>query len=316
MENIILKTESLSKRFGSLQAVNSLSLEVRKGDIYGFLGLNGAGKTTTIRMLLSLITPSAGKIWFYNKELKKAHLEIKKTVGALVEIPAFYNYLSGYNNLKTLSKIGGLKFKRSDLETVLDWVGLLKRANDKVRGYSQGMRQRLGIAQALLSQIPNSKSQNPNSNPPIVILDEPTNGLDPQGIVDIRNLIKRLNKEFKITFMISSHLLSEIELICNRVGIIKQGAMVAQGSIAELIAKAGAANIRIKADLPGKALELADKLDWVKNASFNDIRNEIHLECPQEKMAELNGYLVTNGIRVSEITSSGKTLEEYFISLM
>ncbi|MBI4835478.1 MAG: ABC transporter ATP-binding protein [Planctomycetes bacterium] len=314
MQEIILKTESLSKRFGSLQAVNSLSLEVRQGDIYGFLGLNGAGKTTTIRMLLSLIAPSAGKIWFYDKELKKAHLEIKKTVGALVEIPAFYNYLSGYNNLKTLSKIGGLKFKRSDLETVLDWVGLLKRANDNVRGYSQGMRQRLGIAQALLVQLRTPHS--PSGNPLMVILDEPTNGLDPQGIVDIRNLIKRLNKEFKITFMISSHLLSEIELICNRVGIIKQGAMVAQGAIAELVAKAGAANIRIKADLPGKALELAEKMDWVKNASFNDIKNEIHLECPQEKMAELNGLLVTNGVRVSEITSSGKTLEEYFIGLM
>lgn len=313
MDEIILKTEKLSKDFGEFKAVNGLSLEVYYGDIYGFLGLNGAGKTTTIRMLLSLIMPSAGNIWFYGKKLSKAHLEIMKSVGAMVEIPAFYTYLSGLDNIKLLARVAGLRVADNYFNKIINEVGLTGRANDKVQAYSQGMRQRLGIAQALLGKIPNNGNQ--SFYPPIVILDEPTNGLDPQGIVDIRNLIKRLNKNYQITFFISSHLLSEIELLCNRVGIIKQGSLVAQGKIDELVAKTHAGNLRIKAAPVERALELIKQLEWVEFVELNRLTDEINVRCASERVGELNRYLVNNRLMVTEIASS-KRLEEYFISLM
>jgi len=236
-----------------------------------------------------------------------------KSVGAMVEIPAFYTYLSGWDNLKLLAKVAGLQADDNYLNKVIDGVGLTGRAKDKVRAYSQGMRQRLGIAQALLGKIPNNGDKSPH--PPIVILDEPTNGLDPQGIVDIRNLIKRLNKDYQITFFISSHLLSEIELLCNRVGIIKQGALVAQGKIDELVSKTHAGNLRIKAAPVDRALELIKQLEWVEFVELNRLTDEINVRCASERVGELNRYLVNNRLMVTEIASS-KRLEEYFISLM
>ncbi|MEK7449223.1 MAG: ATP-binding cassette domain-containing protein, partial [Planctomycetota bacterium] len=193
--HVILQTENLSKRFGRFKAVQDLNLEVQQGDIYGFLGLNGAGKTTTIRMILRLIKPNRGKIWLYGKELNRSYLETMKNIGALVEIPAFYSYLSGWDNLALLSRMSYGQADKKNLEKLLTEVGLIKRARDKVKTYSQGMRQRLGIAQALLPvyRLPltdeaerspafSGKGRDdrlPDSS--LVILDEPTNGLDPQG---------------------------------------------------------------------------------------------------------------------------------------
>jgi ABC-type multidrug transport system ATPase subunit len=313
MDEIILKTEGLSKRFRGFQAVNQLNLDLYKGDIYGFLGLNGAGKTTTIRMLLGLINPSGGKISFYGKEFFSARLEILKSVSALVEIPIFYSYLSGLDNLKLLARVGGINASKEYLNMILEYSGLASRAKDKVKAYSQGMRQRLGIAQALLGQIPTNGVK--KKYPPLIILDEPTNGLDPQGIVDMRNLIKRINKEYQITFLISSHLLSEIELLCNRVGIIKKGSLVAQGLINNLMADSKRGNVKIKVLEFDNALDVLGSLNWVKVTDVNKPENEIIVKCDANMAGDLNRQLVNNKITVAEITTA-KKLEEYFISLM
>lgn len=228
---LILKTEYLSKHFGQIKAVNNLILELYEDDIYGFLGLNGAGKTTTLRLLLGLIRPTAGKIYLFGQELNQHYLEIMNRVGALIETPAFYPYLSGWENLVLLARLGG-HLKKEVLHDLLEQVGLRNRADDKVRTYSQGMKQRLGIAQALLGCLANGVSAD---KPKLVLLDEPTNGLDPLGIIEIRNLIKQFHKVYRVTFLISSHLLSEIELLCNRIGVIKEGHLVAQGTIKELV---------------------------------------------------------------------------------
>jgi len=239
MTDIILKTENLSRHFGRFPAVENLSLNIYKGDIYGFLGLNGAGKTTTIRMLLRLIRPESGKISIFDKDLNSDYLEIMSSIGGLVEIPAFYPYLSARDNLLILTRlrmISPSSLRYSIVDELLSAVGLKGRADDRIRTYSLGMKQRLGVAGALLpafipQRIPNQT--------PLIILDEPTNGLDPQGIADIRNLIKKLNKEKEVTFFISSHLLSEMELLCNRVGILRQGKLVISEDLAKLLKEEG-----------------------------------------------------------------------------
>lgn len=314
MNTIVLQTEKLCKRFGRLKVVNELNLEVHQGDIYGFLGLNGAGKTTTIRMLLRLIKPNAGRIWLYEKELKRHYLKIMQSVGALVEIPVFYSYLSGRQNLKILA---GMSFRpngNKHINEVLDWVGLTSRADDKVRAYSQGMRQRLGIAQALL--VTSYKLQVTSNGSPLIILDEPTNGLDPQGIADIRNLIKRLNQKQGITFFISSHLLSEIELLCNRVGIIKQGNLVVQGEVDKLLQEVSM--LRLKVAPLDKAIPLIKGLSWCSEVESRPTLSgeEIIVRCPIDKASDLNKYLVQHNIQVAQIAPHGRSLEEYFISLM
>jgi len=239
MSDIILKTEHLARHFGRFPAVEDLSLDIYKGDIYGFLGLNGAGKTTTIRMLLRLIRPESGRITVFGKDFNADYLEIMRSIGGLVEIPCFYPYLSARDNLLLLMRlqmVADKSLRYSVTDELLSAVGLRERCNDRVRTYSLGMRQRLGVAAALLPAfIP---QRTPNQTP-LIILDEPTNGLDPQGIADIRNLIKKLNKEKQVTFFISSHLLSEIELLCNRVGIIRQGKLVISEDLAKLLKAEG-----------------------------------------------------------------------------
>ncbi|MFH1232044.1 MAG: ATP-binding cassette domain-containing protein [Planctomycetota bacterium] len=237
--NVILRTENLCRRFGRFPAVEQLSLEIYSGDIYGFLGLNGAGKTTTIRMLLRLIKPDSGKIFIYGKDLNDSYLEIMHYLGGLVEIPAFYPYLSARQNLLLLARLRMLTSKslvNSVVDNLLSAVGLKERADDRIRTYSQGMRQRLGIAAALLPAFIPAKNFGYS---PLIILDEPTNGLDPQGIADIRNLIKKLNREQNVTFFISSHLLSEMELLCNRVGIIRNGRLIISEDLRKLLKEEG-----------------------------------------------------------------------------
>jgi ABC-2 type transport system ATP-binding protein len=239
MTNIILKAERLCRYFGRFPAVEDLSFEIRIGDIYGLLGLNGAGKTTTIRMLLNLIKPESGQITIFGKSLELNYLEILRSVGGLVESPSFYPYLSAHENLLILMRLRMVvdKSLRDDIaDELLSAVSLDERGRDSVSSYSLGMKQRLGVAAALLPAfIPWGNS----NQTPFIILDEPTNGLDPQGIADIRNLIKKLNKEKRVTFLISSHLLSEIELLCNRIGIIRQGRLVISECLAKLLKDEG-----------------------------------------------------------------------------
>ncbi|MBI5368277.1 MAG: ABC transporter ATP-binding protein [Planctomycetes bacterium] len=295
----LLRLEKLTKRFGPRTAVDALDLEVRPGDIFGFLGLNGAGKTTTIRMILRLIRPTSGSVLLYGIDLAHDPLAALARVGALVEVPAFYPYLSGRDNLGVLARTGG-GLPAARLDDVLARVGLADRAQDKVRGYSQGMRQRLGIAQALLAR------------PEFVILDEPTNGLDPQGIADIRALIRELHDRDGVTVLVSSHQLSEVEQLCNRVAILKEGRLAVSGSIDELLAETTAA-VRLRVSPPDRALELLRGLAWC--AGIERERDGVLLaRLPPERTGEANELLVNSGVTVHEIAPRRMNLEEYFLS--
>src|SRR6476660_8322679 len=222
MSDVALQTEELTKRFGARTAVDRLSLQVERGDIYGFLGPNGAGKSTTLRMLLGLVKPTSGVIKFALRASGWEYLRARSRVGAIIETPAFYENFSGRRNLQLLASLsGGATKKRVD--EVLDIVDLRDRAGDPFKVYSYGMRQRLGIAQALLP------------TPEFIILDEPTNGLDPQGIQQTRQLIRRLRNDLRLTVLLSSHLLTEIEQLCNRVGIIHEGRLLYEGGPEALV---------------------------------------------------------------------------------
>lgn len=218
----ILRVRNLSKQFGHFNAVTDLSFSVEKGDVYGFLGQNGAGKSTTIRMLLTLITPRAGSIEMFGMPLATHRHEILRKVGAVIERPDLYKYLSAYENLHLFASMSGVSVKQQRLMEQLEMVGLAERAHSKVRTFSQGMKQRLGLAIALVH------------DPELIVLDEPTNGLDPQGIADMRNLILMLSKQMNKTVLVSSHLLSEIEQIANRMLIIDKGIKLVEGSVQAL----------------------------------------------------------------------------------
>lgn len=218
----IVNVIGLTKDFKNITAVQNLSFSVNEGDVYGFLGQNGAGKSTTIRMLLTLIKPGKGEIEIFGEKLNLHRNEILRQVGGVIEKPDVYKYLSAYENLKLFARLSGIKVTDQKLKEQLDKVGLESRAHDKVKTYSQGMKQRLGIAIALVH------------DPRLIVLDEPTNGLDPQGIADIRNLILHLSRDLKKTIIVSSHMLSEIEQIATRVLIIDKGKKIIEGNAQEL----------------------------------------------------------------------------------
>ncbi|MEY2812226.1 MAG: hypothetical protein RI991_1221, partial [Bacteroidota bacterium] len=220
---MILEVEHLKKHFGNFVAVDDLSFSVQQGEVYGFLGQNGAGKSTTIRMLLSLIAPTSGSIQLFGKSITAHREAILNQMGAVVEKPDLYKYLTGYENLSLFAKMSGKHISKETINQTLALVGLEKRCHDPVRVYSQGMKQRLGIAVALVH------------DPAFIILDEPTNGLDPQGIADIRNLILYLSKERKKTVLVSSHLLSEIEQVADSMLIINKGKKIVEGKVNELL---------------------------------------------------------------------------------
>jgi ABC-2 type transport system ATP-binding protein len=223
MNTPVIRVANLTKDFRDVKAVNDLSFSVEEGCVYGFLGQNGAGKSTTIRIMLSLVEPDAGEIEIFGMDLHRHRKEILRQVGAIIEKPDLYKYLTAFENLRIFSRLSGVKKSRKELMDQLERVGLAERANSKVKTYSQGMKQRLGIAVALAH------------DPRLVILDEPTNGLDPQGIADMRKLILELSRDKKKTIFVSSHLLHEIELVADSMLIIDRGAKVAEGKIDELL---------------------------------------------------------------------------------
>src|SRR5947209_6831163 len=218
----IVETFDLSKQFKEVTAVEQLSFSVSKGEVYGFLGQNGTGKSTTIRMLLTLIQPTSGSISILGKELHQHRREVLRQVGAIIEKPDLYNYLTALENISMMARLSGVKITKKSLLQELERVGLGERAQSKVKTFSQGMKQRLGIAVALVH------------NPDLIILDEPTNGLDPQGIADIRNLILHLSSHLKKTLLVSSHLLSEMELIASRMLIVDKGKKIVEGAVTDL----------------------------------------------------------------------------------
>lgn len=290
----LVETSDLTKRYGSkITAVDSLNLTVKRGEVYGFLGPNGAGKTTTLRMLLGLIKPSSGKARVLD-ESPGSPASLSR-VGALVESPAFYPYLSGRDNLRVMSRYSGVS--KSRIGEVLAQVELSGRAKDKYKKYSLGMKQRLGVAAALLK------------DPELLILDEPTNGLDPRGMADMRTLIRELGRGER-TVLLSSHLLGEVEQICDRVGVIQNGKLVREGTVAEL---RGTAGLLVKAEPIEEATRIAERLAGVEEVQHKDGR--LRLTIDPEKAAEINAKLVEAGLRVSELRPAEQSLEDVFLQL-
>lgn len=294
----ILKVENISKHFGNLKAVDELSFEVAAGEVFGFLGQNGSGKSTTIRMLLSLIHPTSGTIELFGKSLQKERNQILEQVGAIIERPDLYPYLSAREHLQLFAKVRKQKINANAIEDTLDKVGLLDRAKDKVQTFSLGMKQRLGIAIALVH------------NPQLIILDEPTNGLDPQGIADIRKLIQDLAKEGK-TILVSSHLLAEIEQVATQILIIHKGKKVVAGSTQALL------DPQMKI-VQLKTLDDQLALQVLQTSSFSQYllkrNNGLFLKMPTQDIPKLNASLITAAVPIIGIEAKN-SLEDYFLHI-
>ncbi|MFC1919949.1 ABC transporter ATP-binding protein [Chloroflexota bacterium] len=292
-----LSASSLTKKFGKLKAVESLSFEMPRGGVIGFVGPNGAGKSTTIRMLLGLIKPTGGNAEVLGHGICTPSAYLSK-VGALIEAPVFYPGLSGFNNLKALAKLGG--FPSEQVPRVLETVGLTSRADDKVANYSMGMKQRLGIAAALLP------------DPDLLILDEPTNGLDPAGIVEIRNLLRQIGQSGRTVF-VSSHLLSEVEAEADRLVMIHNGRLVFAGELADIMKKACEtvyAAPENTADLP-----LLTALVSEAGHLFRQENNAVYITAPREWSSELNRLATSKGINLRELRPQCDSLEDIFLSM-
>ncbi|CAN5865584.1 ABC transporter ATP-binding protein [soil metagenome] len=297
--SVIIEVNNLSKKFKEITAVSDLSFSVHQGDIYGFLGQNGAGKSTTIRMLLTLIKPSGGEIKIFGKELQANRHTILQQTGAIIERPDMYKYLSAYDNLSIFAKMSGIKVSRKLIMDRLEMVGLAGRSSSKVKTYSQGMKQRLGIAIALVH------------DPKLIILDEPTNGLDPQGIADMRNLILSLSRDMGKTVVVSSHLLSEIELIANRMIIINKGKKIAEGAVAELLDPSNTLVQLETTDDAGTLIKLQNT-EWASMAK--PVKNYIQLTINKKEIPRLVSTLTQMDIGIIAIKPR-HSLEDYFLSL-
>ena len=296
----VIEVRGLTKRFKSLTAVNNLDLNVYRGDVFGFLGPNGAGKSTTIRMLLSLIKPNNGSIKIFGMPLEKNRNEILRKVGAIVEKPDFYMYLSAYKNLEILGKLSGADSSKKKIMEMLELVGLEKRYKSKVKTFSHGMKQRLGIAQALLH------------DPELIILDEPTTGLDPQGMKEIRDLILYLSKTKNKTIFLSSHILREVEIIATRMIIISKGTTQVEGTVDELL-NVDKMSVSLEVD------RIDDAVIEIKNSKWAEVyktsvKNEMQFDMLKRDVAELNRYLNDKGFMVGSVVPV-RSLEDFFLKI-
>jgi ABC-type multidrug transport system ATPase subunit len=295
----VIKVQTLSKSFGAIKAVDQLSFEVAAGQVYGFLGQNGSGKSTTIRMLLSLIHPSEGHIEMFGQSLTEHRSAILEQVGAVIERPDSYPYLTAQEHLNLFAKLRKQKITAAKIEATLSQVGLLARANDKVQTYSLGMKQRLGIGIALLH------------DPKLIILDEPTNGLDPQGIADIRQLIQSLSKEEGKTVLVSSHLLSEIEQIASHILIIHQGKKMAEGPTSSLLdPNKTIVQIKTLDDLDAKQKLIASAY----RSHLLERSEGLYLTIPKLEIPALNAFIVASNIDLVSLEAKN-SLEDYFLQL-
>ena len=293
-DTTIVETHSLTKRYGSgVLAVDSVDMSVRRGEVYGFLGPNGAGKTTTLRMLVGLIRPTSGTVTVVGHAPGDPAGLAK--IGSLIEGPGFYPYLSGRENLRVVADLVGVSHKR--VEEILDLVELGSRAGRKFSTYSTGMKQRVGVAAALLK------------DPELVILDEPSNGLDPQGMAEMRKLIKDISHSDR-TVLISSHLLGEVEQICDRVGVISNGRLVTQSTVQELVGEKG---VLVKAQPVEQAQDLLTRMFGPEAVSRQN--GSIHLKITPENSIEINRRLTSAGIGVSELRPYERSLEDVFFQL-
>ncbi len=296
----IIEVSGLSKTFKEVKAVNNLNLNVYRGDVFGFLGPNGAGKSTTIRMLLSLINPGKGDIQIFGKSLKKERISILRRVGAIVEKPDFYGYMSAFKNLEILGRISGRNVTRKRIMEVLELVGLEKRSGSKVKTFSHGMKQRLGLAQSLLH------------DPDLIILDEPTTGLDPQGMKEIRELIIHLSRDQQKTLFLSSHILYEVELVANRMTIINKGKTVVEGRVSELL-NSDKMKVTFEVNNAEKARALLNETAFIKDLE-SIVKNTMIFSLSADKIAPLNKFLVENDIEVSALIPT-RSLEEFFLNI-
>ncbi len=300
-ETEIIKVEHLAKNFGSFQAVKDVSFTVNRGDVFGFLGPNGAGKSTTIRCMLSLIQANHGSIQLFGKDLHKHRNEILARVGSIIEKPDFYRYLSAEKNLEIFARISGKDVSKKEIAGMLDFVGLNGRNKDKVSGFSHGMKQRLGIAQTLLHQ------------PDLIVLDEPTTGLDPQGIVEIRNLILRLKTEQNKTVILSSHQLSEIELISNRMVIINKGQSIIEGDVKELL-NAQEMVVQLEVNDVEKSMKVIES-SFPQALAKNINERIIEVQLEKQQVPSLNQHMVQAGIEVHAMEPKRK-LEDFFMKII
>jgi len=295
----VVRTLELSKRFKKVYAVKDAGLEAYAGDVFGLLGPNGAGKTTIIRMMLGLLAPSAGSVEVFGFSPTKQRAEVLKRVSAIVEAPALYPSLTGRDNLKTMAMVAGVN-NPAKLDEVIEKMGLAARAKDRFGTYSLGMKQRLCIAAALLT------------DPQLIILDEPTNGLDPAGMAEIRQLIKELASQGRTVFL-SSHLLNEVQQVCNRVAVIQKGEIIAQGLVEELLAGKTSLRIKVLPDDWEKAKRILQSQGWADR--FHSEEDFLIVDAPASEGVAINRALATQGVFAGEIYARSQTLEEYYLEL-
>jgi ABC-2 type transport system ATP-binding protein len=297
----IIEIKNLSKQFREVKAVDDLNLTVYRGDVFGFLGPNGAGKSTSIRMLLSLIKPTNGDIRLFDKSLSRDRISILKNIGAIVEKPDFYTYLSAFKNLEILGRLSKTDVSRKRIMEVLGFVGLEKRYKSKVKTFSHGMKQRLGLAQALLH------------DPELIILDEPTTGLDPQGMKEIRELILHLSKDMNKTILLSSHILSEVEIVASRMIILNKGKKIVEGTVSELLNRD---ELRVTVEVENYVIaeEKIKESMWMEKLKTG-ANNKFTFALVQNEISELNKFLVQNGVKVNALIPT-RSLEDYFLNIM
>ncbi len=296
-DDVILRTIGLTKRYGRLLALADLDLEVRRGQVYGFLGPNASGKTTTIVVMLGLIAPTRGHVEMFGLDTRTHLSEALRRTGAILEGPSFYPLLSGRDNLRVWAALsGGVDENR--LDELLELVGLQARGRDKVRTYSLGMKQRLGLAAALLH------------DPELLVLDEPTNGLDPSGMREFREIIGELGQMGKTVF-VSSHLLGEVEQMCDHVGILKEGRLLTQGAVTTLLRRGEALEMQVTD--PDRAVRVLQGLEWVGGVKRQD--NRITVEAPRERAADLSRTLAEHQIYLAELRPRESSLEEFFLEV-
>lgn len=295
---IVVEAVGLAKSYGDFKAVENVSFTVYKGDVFGFLGPNGAGKSTTLRMMLGLISPSSGKVRFFNQDGDRTRM--MKKIGCIVEKPDLYGYLTAFDNLSMLGRLSGITPSESRIMEILSMVGLAERAHSKVKTFSQGMKQRLGIGQALLH------------DPELIILDEPANGLDPQGMVEIRELILKLSSEYQKTIILSSHILNEVELVANRMVIITKGKVAVEGEVKTLL---GGEEMEVTFET-GDNAKAATILRSAPFASlaFKTEGSALVVRMPKSLIPKLCETFSSQGIPLYSVTPL-RSLEAYFLSL-
>ncbi|MGN8845237.1 ABC transporter ATP-binding protein [Niallia sp. HCP3S3_B10] len=300
MTRTILEVKNITKKIGEKTILNDISFSINEGEILGLLGKNGAGKTTTLKIIVSLVSKTSGAIYINNINTEKQFIESMKHVGGIIENPEMYGYLSGYKNLIHFARMSNCKISKSEIEKVVKLVGLEAAINKKVKTYSLGMKQRLGIAQAIIHK------------PSLLILDEPTNGLDPQGIYQLRSYLKELTKQ-GTSILISSHLLSEMQLLCDKLVIIDNGKILKTGSIDELVNASAENVVEFTVNNPSKAKEIIAGLFPVKKINVEEYKVTVKID--SNNIALVNQEFVKNGVIVTGIVTKQNSLEEQFLDL-